>query len=161
MKLSFEAKVAAAVAAGLMLITSGAMAQGHGKGQTAGPNHYGPTNNPGVNTHISQQADNNSLFGRTNGEANKPTFSDEKVTSSVPEQGENRHKAREQREERRENREQREDHRENREQREDRRENREQRQDRHQLHRQRAERYHSTKNKSPFDGSILEVKPGE
>jgi hypothetical protein len=161
MKLSFEAKVAAAVAAGLMLITSGAMAQGRGKGQTAGPNHYGPTNNPGVNTHISQQADNNSLFGRTNGEANKPTFSDEKVTSSVPEQGENRHKAREQREERRENREQREDHRENREQREDRRENREQRQDRHQLHRQRAERYHSTKNKSPFDGSILEIKPGE
>jgi hypothetical protein len=158
MKLSFEAKVAAAVAAGLMLITSGAMAQGHGKGQTAGPNHYG---NPGANTHISQQADNNSLFGRTNAEANRPTFSDEKVTSSVPEQGENRHKAREQREERRENREQREDHRENREQREDRRENREQRQDRHQLHRQRAERYHSTKNKSPFDGSILEVKPGE
>ena len=170
MKLSIEAKVAAA-AAGLMVMTSGAMAQGHGKGQMGGPSHYGPTNNPGVNTHISQQGDKSSLFGRSNAQENRPTFSDEKVSASVPEQGEDRHKAREQREERRENREQREDRRENREQREDRREsrdqrmdrreNREQRQDRHQLHRQRAERYHSTKNKSPFDGSILEVKPGE
>jgi hypothetical protein len=161
MKLSMEAKVAAAVAAGLMVATSGAMAQGHAKGQTAGPNHYGPTNNPGVTTHMSQQGENNSLFGRTNAEANRPSFSDEKVTSSVPEQGENRQKAREQREDRRENREQRADRRENREQRADRRENREQRQDRHQEHRQRAERYHQTNERSPFDGSILDVKPGQ
>ena len=161
MKLSIEAKVAAAVAAGLMGMTSGAMAQGHGKGQSAGPNHY--ANNPGVNTHMSQQGDNSSLFGRTNAEANKPTFSDEKVTSSTPEQEGNRQKAREQREDRRENREQREDRRENREQRVDRRENREQRQDRHQLHRQREERRqmeNAPKDKSPFDGSILDVKPG-
>jgi transcription termination factor Rho len=153
MKLSVEAKVAAAVAAGFMVMSSGAMAQGH-KGQTAGSNHYGPTNNPGANTHMNQQGDNSSLFGRTNAEENKPTVSDEKVTSSV----------RERREERRENREQREDRRENREQREDRRENREQRQDRHQAHRQREERRQSTstpKEKSPFDGSILEVKPGD
>src|SRR5204863_8436093 len=81
MKLSVEAKVAAAVAAGLMVMTSGAMVQGR-KGQVAGSNHYGPTNNPGVNTHTSQQGDNSCLFGRTNAEENKPTVSDEKVTSS-------------------------------------------------------------------------------
>jgi hypothetical protein len=148
MKLSVEAKVAAAVAAGFMVMSSGAMAQGH-KGQSAGSNHYGPTNNPGANTHMNQQGDNSSLFGRTNAEENKPTVSDESV--------------RERREERREHREQREDRRENREQREDRRENREQRQDRHQAHRQREERRQreNAKEKSPFDGSILEVKPGD
>jgi len=45
MKLSVEVKVAAAVAAGFMVMSSGAMAQGH-KGQSAGSNHYGPANNP-------------------------------------------------------------------------------------------------------------------
>jgi len=143
MKLSVEAKVAAAVAAGLMVMTSGAMAQGR-KGQTAGPNHYGPTNNPGVSTHMNQPGDNSSLFGRGNVEENKSTVSDEKVTSSV--------------------RERREDRRENREQRVDRRENREQRQDRKQEHRQREERRLNSstpKEKSPFDGSILDVKPGQ
>jgi hypothetical protein len=152
MKLSVEAKVAAAVAAGFMVMSSGAMAQGH-KGQSAGSNHYGATNNPGVNTHMNQQGDNSSLFGHSTAEANKPTGSDEKVTSSVPQQGGDRQKAREQRVDRRENR----------EQREDRRENREQRQDRHQAHRQREERRQreNAKDKSPFDGSILEVKPGD
>src|SRR5206468_12484025 len=66
---------------GIYGASSGAMAQGR-RGRTAGPNHYGPTNNPGVNTHMSQQGDNSSLFGRTNAEENKPTVSDEKVTSS-------------------------------------------------------------------------------
>jgi len=152
MKLSVEAKVAAAVAAGLMVMTSGAMAQGR-KGQTAGPNHYGPTNNPGVNTHMNQQGDNSSLFGRTNAEENKPTVSDEKVTSS----------GREQRVDRRENREQRIDRHDNVEQRQDRRENVRQRQERKQDSRQREERHqrNSTKDKSPFDGSILDVKPGQ
>jgi hypothetical protein len=152
MKLSVEAKMAAAVAAGLMVMISGAMAQGR-KGQTAGSNHYGPTNNSGVNTHMNQQGDNSSLFGRTNAEANKPTLSDEKVTEN----------GRERREERREAREQREDRHEAREQREDRHENREQRQDRRQAHRQREERREkeNSKDKSPFDGSILEVKPGD
>ena len=130
MKLSVEAKVATAVAVGLMVITSGAMAQGR-KGQPAGPNHSGPTNNPGVNNHMSQQGDNSSLFGRTNAEENKPAVSDEKVTSSV------------------------------RERREERRENREQRQNRHQEHRQRAQRHQreGEKGKSPFDGSILDANP--
>ena len=72
MKLSVEAKVAAAVAAGLMVMSSGAMAQGR-KGQNIGSNHYGPANNSGANTHMNQQGDNSSLFGRTNGEENKKT----------------------------------------------------------------------------------------
>jgi hypothetical protein len=150
MKLSVEAKVAAAVAAGLMVMTSGAMAQGR-KGQTAGSNHYGPANNPGVNTHMNQQGDNSSLFGRTNAEQNKPTVSDEKVTSS----------GRERREERRENREQRIDRHDNVEQRQDRRENVRQRQERKQDRRQREERRHGEgeNGKSPFDGSILEANP--
>ena len=160
MKLSVEAKLAAAVAAGFMVMSSGAMAQGH-KGQVAGSNHYGPTNNPGVNTHTSKQGDNSSLFGRTNAEENKPTVSDEKVTSSVPQQGEDRQKARQKAEERRDDRQRREEHRDdrqqrevhNRQQREERRDDREQRQDRHQRN--------STKDKSPFDGSILDVKPGQ
>lgn len=152
MKLSVEAKVAAAVAAGFMVLTSGAMAQGR-KGQTAGPNHYGPTNNPGVNTHMSQQGDNSSLFGRTNAEGNKPTVSDEKVTSSGREQREERHDAREQREDRHDAR----------EQREARRDAREQRQDRQQAHREREQRYQKegAKDKSPFAGSILDVKPAD
>jgi hypothetical protein len=148
MKLSVEAKVATAVAAGLMVMTSGAMAQGR-KGQVAGSNHYGPANNPGVNTHMNQQGDNSSLFGRTNAEENKPTVSDEKVTSSGRE--------------RREAREQRIDRHENVEQRQDRRENVRQRQERKQDRRQREERRHrqGENAKSPFDGSILDVKPGQ
>ncbi len=150
MKLSVEAKVAAAVAAGLMVMTSGAMAQGR-KGQTAGSNHYGPTNNPGVNTHTSQQGDNSSLFGRTNAEENKPTVSDEKVTESGRERRKERYEAREQRIDRHDNV----------EQRQDRRENVRQRQERKQDRRQREERRQekNAKDKSPFDGSILEVKP--
>ena len=129
MKLSVEAKVAAAVAAGCIALTATAMAQGRGKGHTGGPNNFGPTNNPGVNTHMSQE--------------NRPTFSDEKVTSSGREQREARHDARAQREVRRDAREQRED--------------------RQQAVRQREQRFQSksTKDKSPFDGSILEVKPAD
>ena len=149
MKLSVEAKVAAVAAAACMALTPGAMAQGR-KGQTGGQNHYGPTNNPGVNTNMSQKGPNSSLSGRTNAEDTKPTFSDEKVTSSGREQREERHDAREQREERHDAR----------EQRVDRREAREQRADRQQAQRQREQRYQSknTKEKSPFDGSILDVK---
>jgi hypothetical protein len=190
MKLSVEAKVAAAVAVGLMVMTSGAMAQGR-KGQVAGSNHYGPTNNPGVNTHMNQQGDNSSLFGRTNAEENKPTVSDEKVTSNVPQQGEDRQKARQQREERRDDRQQREERRDDRQQREERRDNRQQREERRDNRQQREERRddrqqreerrddrqqreerrddrqqrqdrqqrNSTKDKSPFDGSILNANP--
>jgi hypothetical protein len=149
MKLSAEAKVAAAVAAACMALTPGAMAQGR-KGHTAGPNQYGPANNPGVNTNMSQKGSNSSLSGRTNAEEKTPTVSDEKVTSSGREQREDRHDAREQREDRHDAR----------EQRVDRRDAREQRADRQQAHRQREQRYQSksTKEKSPFDGSILDVK---
>src|SRR6266436_4076037 len=52
MKLSVEAKVAAAVAAGFIALTVGAIAQQRSEGQTGGPNNYRPLNNPGVNTHI-------------------------------------------------------------------------------------------------------------
>jgi hypothetical protein len=155
MKLSVEAKVAAAVAAGLMVMTSGAMAQGR-KGQTAGPNHYGPTNNPGVNTHMSQQGDNSSLFGRTNAEENKPTVSDEKVTSSGRDR---REEARDRREQARDRREQAPDRRERaRDRREQAPDRREQARDRRQRERHQRE---NAKDKSPFDGSILEVKPSD
>ena len=136
MKLSVEAKVAAAVAAGLMVMTSGAMAQGR-KGQVAG-----------VNTHMNQQGENSSLFGRTNAEANKQSIvSDES--------------GRERREERREAREQRIDRHQNVEQRQDRRENVRQRDERKQDRRQRERRRHeeATTPNNPFDGSILEANP--
>jgi hypothetical protein len=144
MKLSVEAKVAAAVAVAFVALAPGAMAQGHGKGQSVGSNHYGITNNSGVNTHMSQQGENSSLFGRTNAAENKANFSDEHVTSSGRQQREARHDARQQRE--------------------DRRDAREQRQDRQQAHRRQEERHLSTsttKEKSPFDGSILDVKPAD
>ena len=81
MKLSVEAKVAAAVAAGFLALTAGAMAQGRHKGQTGGRNDFGPTNNPGVQMHMSQQEPSkSSLFDRTNAEENRQKFSDENVT---------------------------------------------------------------------------------
>src|SRR6266403_1468501 len=87
MKLSVEAKVAAAVAAGLMVMTSGAMAQGRHKGQTGGRNDLGPTNNSGVQMHMSQQeSSKSSLFDSTNAEENRQKFSDKNVTSSLPQQ---------------------------------------------------------------------------
>jgi hypothetical protein len=163
MKSSVELKLTAAVAVVLVASMGGAMAQGRGKGQSDGPNHFAPSNNSGVNTHMSHPADNNSLFGRTNAEQNKQSFSDEHVTSSGREQREERHDSRQQREERHDAREQREERHDGREQREERHDAREQRQDRQQAHRQREERYQkkSTKEKNPFDGSILEVKPAE
>jgi hypothetical protein len=136
-----------------MALTPGVMAQGRSKGQTGGPNHYGSTNNPKVSTQMNQQADSNTLFGRTNAAENKPSVSDERVTSSERQQREERHDAREQREDRHDAR----------EQRQDRHDAREQRQDRQQAHRQTAERYQnkSTSGKGLFDGSILEVKPAD
>jgi hypothetical protein len=149
MKLSVEAKVTAAVAAGLIVMTSGAMAQGH-KGQGAGSNHYSPTNNSGVNTHMNQQGENSSLFGR-NAEENKLTVSDEKVTESGRERRKERYEAREQRIDRHQNV----------EQRQDRRENVRQRDERKQDRRQREQRRHEEGQnvKSPFDGSILDANP--
>src|SRR6266478_2250335 len=95
MKLSVEAKVAAAVAAGFLALTAGAMAQGRHKDQTGGRNDFVPTNNPGVQMHMSQQEPSkSSLFDRTNAEENRQKFSDENVTSSTHQQREDRHDAR-------------------------------------------------------------------
>ena len=77
MKLSIETKVGMAVASMFTALTVGVMGQGQSGGQTGGPNNYGPTNNPGVNTHMSDQGYNSSLPGRTNAEENREKFSDE------------------------------------------------------------------------------------
>lgn len=152
MKLTVETKVVAAIAAGLIALTGSALAQGRGRSHSSGSNQYSPTNNPGANAHMSQQGDNRSAVGRTVGEENRPNFSDEKVVSSGREQREERHEAHEQRE-----------HRHNETAREERHDNREQRFDRHQAHRQREQRYQDkiATQKSPFDGSLLEVKPAD
>jgi hypothetical protein len=69
MKLSIEAKVAAAVATAFVALTVGAIGQEHSEGQTGGLNGYGLTNNPAVNMYLSEQGSNSSLIGRTNAEA--------------------------------------------------------------------------------------------
>jgi hypothetical protein len=84
MKLSVETKVAAAVAAGFIALTAGAIVQGSSGDQTGRPNNYNPTNNPGVNTHMSQPAGNSSLFGRTNAEENMQRVSAQDVTGTIP-----------------------------------------------------------------------------
>jgi hypothetical protein len=61
MKLSVETKVGAAIAAGFIALTLGAVAQGNWEGQMAESNSYGPTSNPKDNTYISQQAYDSSL----------------------------------------------------------------------------------------------------
>jgi hypothetical protein len=80
MKLSVEAKVAAAVAAAFIALTAGAIGQAGSGNQTGGPNKYNPTNNPGVNTHMSQPAYNSSLPGRTSADENMQRVSDQDVT---------------------------------------------------------------------------------
>jgi hypothetical protein len=54
MKLSVETKVGAAIAAGFIALTLGAVAQGNWEDQTGELNSYGP-NSPKVNTYRSQQ----------------------------------------------------------------------------------------------------------
>lgn len=71
MKVSVEAKVAASVAAGFVALTVGVIAQGNNADLSAGRNEYGPTNNPGVSTHISQHGYDSSLPGHTNPEENR------------------------------------------------------------------------------------------
>jgi len=87
MKLSVKTKVAAAVAAGFIALTAGAIAQGYSGGQTGGPNSYGPTNNPGVNTHMNQQGYNSSLSGRTNAEESRQKFSGQDETATTSNKG--------------------------------------------------------------------------
>jgi CO dehydrogenase/acetyl-CoA synthase gamma subunit (corrinoid Fe-S protein) len=55
MKLSIEAKVAAAVAAAFIALTLGAIAQGNSRDQTGAPNGYGLADSPRINTYISQE----------------------------------------------------------------------------------------------------------
>jgi hypothetical protein len=55
MKLSIEAKVAAAVAASFVALTLGAIAQGNSGSQTGEPGGYNLTDNPRINTYVSQQ----------------------------------------------------------------------------------------------------------
>ena len=53
-KLSVEAKVAAAVAAGFIALTAAAIGQAGSAAQSGGPNNYGPTDSRCVNTHTSE-----------------------------------------------------------------------------------------------------------
>jgi hypothetical protein len=62
-KLSIEAKVAAAVATAFVALTVGAIGQEHGGGQTGRVNGYGLRNNPPVNTYLSEQGYDSSLIG--------------------------------------------------------------------------------------------------
>jgi hypothetical protein len=55
MKLSIEAKVAAAVAAAFIALMLGAIAQGNGGNQAGEPDGYDATENPRVNTYVLQQ----------------------------------------------------------------------------------------------------------
>jgi hypothetical protein len=60
MKLSIEAKVAAAVATAFVALTVAAIGQEHGRGQTGGLNGYGPTNHKAGNTYLTQHRYNGS-----------------------------------------------------------------------------------------------------
>jgi len=80
MKLSVEAKVAAAVAAGFVCLTVGAIAQAGSGAQTGGPNNYSSIDNPSVNTHMSEQTYNGALPAPTNAEENSQNFSDQDAT---------------------------------------------------------------------------------
>ena len=68
MKLSIEAKVAVAVATAFVALTVGAIGQEHRTRQTGGQNGYGPTNNPAVNTYLSQHGYSSSFVGPTKAE---------------------------------------------------------------------------------------------
>ena len=55
MKLSIEAKVAAAVAAAFIALTLGAIAQGNSGDQTREPDSYGLADSPRVYTYVSPE----------------------------------------------------------------------------------------------------------
>ena len=71
MKLSIEAKVAAAVATAFVALTVGAIGQEHSTRQTGGQNRYGPTNNSAINKYLSQHGYSSSFVGPTNAEADE------------------------------------------------------------------------------------------
>ena len=85
MKLSVEAKVAAAVGAGFVALTVGAIAQGNGGGQTGGTDASGPGNNPGVQ--VTQQRYNSSLAQRTRVQDKRHKFSSEDNTAAATNSG--------------------------------------------------------------------------
>jgi len=87
MKTSIETKVGIAVASGFVALTMCVMAQGRSGGGTGRPNGYGPTNNPGVNSHMSSQGLQSSEFGRTTAEANRTKFSDDTDQTIVTKKG--------------------------------------------------------------------------
>ena len=87
MKLSIEARVAAAVATAFVALTVGVIAQTNSASQTGGPNGYGPTSNPGANTHMSQQGYNSSLSGRVNAQENRQKSSSEDETATAASSG--------------------------------------------------------------------------
>jgi hypothetical protein len=66
MKLSVEAKVAAAIATAFVALTVGAIAQGNAAGQIGSPDGYGSVNAPGFNTQMKEQGYNSSLGGGKN-----------------------------------------------------------------------------------------------
>jgi hypothetical protein len=92
MKLSIEAKVAAAVAAGFIALTAGTIALGRGGGQAGGPNDYGLMNNPGVNTNMSPQGLNSAFAGRAHAEEGTQRFRDASTTSMAQGKG-SKHKS--------------------------------------------------------------------
>ena len=71
MKLSIEAKVAAAVATAFVALTVGAIGQEHSRFQAGGQNGYEPTNTLAANTYLSQRGHSSSLVGSTNAETDK------------------------------------------------------------------------------------------
>ena len=71
MKLSIEARVAAAVATAFVALTVGAIGQERSTFQAGRQNGYGPTNNPAVTKYLSQRGHSSSLVGPTNAEADE------------------------------------------------------------------------------------------
>ena len=71
MKLSIEAKVAAAVATAFVALTVGAIGQERNEDQTGRLTGYGPTNNPPVDTYVSQHRYSSSLVAPTNAETDE------------------------------------------------------------------------------------------
>ena len=87
MKIYMKTKLAAAVAAGVMALAAGAIAQSQSSGQP--PNEYAPTTKPSVNTHMSNRGYNNT----PNAGQNQQSFADEAAPSDRQKKG-TKHKAR-------------------------------------------------------------------
>jgi len=71
MKLSIEARVAAAVATAFVALIVGAIGQERSGSQIGRLNGYGSTNNPAVDTYVNQHGYSSSLVEPTNTEADE------------------------------------------------------------------------------------------